>query len=138
MTKSSSFRLLAIVLTALGLLLSLQGCAYLKYRADDFAEIVDIGFTISKKPYFALYADDYRFCHLGMPMWMGTSSGGAAVRWGRPRTLCIPGVCWFMAQRNWAGTASMRVRVERKKRRRTRPGVRGRVHRTRRWRNDGN
>ncbi|MBP1735285.1 MAG: hypothetical protein H6Q53_1572, partial [Deltaproteobacteria bacterium] len=65
MCKSSAFRLLTIVLTAFGFLLSVQGCAYLKYRADDFAEIVDIGFTISKKPYFALYADELSFLPLG-------------------------------------------------------------------------
>jgi hypothetical protein len=58
MYKKHAFRRLATVLSVLALLLSVQGCAYLKYRADDFAEIADIGITVSKKAYFALYADE--------------------------------------------------------------------------------
>ncbi len=58
MCGGSAFRFWAAVLTASGLLLSVQGCAYLKYRADDFAEIADIGLTTSKKPFFAAYADE--------------------------------------------------------------------------------
>ncbi len=58
MDKSSTFRRMATILSALALLLSTQGCTYLKWRLDDFAEIADIGITVSKKPYFALYADE--------------------------------------------------------------------------------
>jgi hypothetical protein len=65
MYKGSSFRSLATVLSALVLVLCIQGCTYLKWRADDFAEIVDIGFTISKKPYFALYADELSLLPVG-------------------------------------------------------------------------
>ncbi len=65
MFKSASFRLLVILVAALGLLPSVQGCAHLKHRADDFAEIADIGFTISKKPYFALYADELSLLPVG-------------------------------------------------------------------------
>ena len=65
MCKSSPFGLLANVITGLVLLLSVQGCAYLQYRADDFIEIADIGFTTSEKPYFALYADELSLLPIG-------------------------------------------------------------------------
>jgi hypothetical protein len=58
MCKKHTFRRLATVVSVFALLLSVQGCAYLKHRADDFAEIADIGIIVSKKPYFALYADE--------------------------------------------------------------------------------
>ena len=73
---------------------SVMGCAgstkrmkpdfqtYLKYRADDFAEIVDIGFTISKKPYFALYADELSLLPVGYGHVDGHFVGWGAVRWG--------------------------------------------------------
>jgi len=65
MYKSSALRRLAIVLCALALLLGVQGCKYLKWRADDFAEVVDIGITISKKPYFAFYSDELSLLPIG-------------------------------------------------------------------------
>jgi hypothetical protein len=53
--KSFAYRLLANVITGSVLLLivEVQGCDYLKFRADDFVWIVDIGFTILNKPCFA-------------------------------------------------------------------------------------
>lgn len=35
----------------------LQGCVYLKNRAGDAMDIIDIGFTFSKKPQFAFFYD---------------------------------------------------------------------------------
>jgi hypothetical protein len=65
MNKSSALRRLATGLSVLVLLLSIEGCAYLKHRANDFTEIVDIGFTTSKKPYFALFADELSILPVG-------------------------------------------------------------------------
>ena len=42
-----------------------QTTRLLRVRADDFAEIVDIGITVSKKPYFALYADELSLLPVG-------------------------------------------------------------------------
>ena len=72
---------------------SVMGCAgstkrmkpdfqtYLKWRADDFAEIVDIGFTISRNHILPSTRTNYRSCRSGMPMLMDTSSAGAEVSW---------------------------------------------------------
>jgi len=65
MHKSPAFRRFATVLGSLALLWGAQGCTYLSYRWDDFAEIVDIGITVSKKPYFALYADELSLLPVG-------------------------------------------------------------------------
>jgi len=65
MDKSLLFRRLAIALIALVLMLCVEGCAYLKHRADDFAEIADIGIIVSKKPYFALFADELSILPVG-------------------------------------------------------------------------
>lgn len=65
MFKTSPFRCITSTIAALALLLGLQGCAYLKHRADDFIEIADIGITVSKKPYFALYADELSLVPVG-------------------------------------------------------------------------
>jgi hypothetical protein len=65
MDKSLLFRRLAIALSALLLMLCVEGCAYFKHRWDDFTEIADIGFTISKKPYFAFYADELSLLPVG-------------------------------------------------------------------------
>ena len=65
MDTRSAFRRMGCVLGILAFLLSMQGCTYLHHRADDFAEIADIGFTISKKPYFALYADELSLVPVG-------------------------------------------------------------------------
>jgi len=43
--------LLALVLILVGS----SGCAYVTYRAEDFAEIVDVGFTFTKTPQIGLY-----------------------------------------------------------------------------------
>ena len=65
MCKGSAIRRMATVLSALALLLSTQGCTYLKWRLDDFAEIADIGITVSKKPYFSVYADELSLLPVG-------------------------------------------------------------------------
>jgi len=77
MNKRSAFRLFAIVLyTFYGVILALllspgaqvskHGFAtYLKWRLDDFAEIADIGITLSEKPYFALYVDELSLLPIG-------------------------------------------------------------------------
>ena len=77
MVKSSALRRLGTVLSVLALLLSIGGCTYLKHRADDFKEIVDIGFTISKKPYFALYADELSLLPVGY-----AHTDGHFIGWG--------------------------------------------------------
>jgi len=65
MYKNSIFRLMVIILIFSGPVLSTQGCTYLKHRADDFKEILDIGITVSKKPYFALFADELSILPVG-------------------------------------------------------------------------
>ena len=65
MYKNSIFRLMVIILIFSGHVLSTQGCTYLKHRADDFKEILDIGITVSKKPYFALFADELSILPVG-------------------------------------------------------------------------
>ncbi len=57
MHKSSALRWLVLLWGTLALDLT-TGCAHLKWRLDDFTEIADIGITVSKKPYFALYGDE--------------------------------------------------------------------------------
>jgi len=44
---------LPLLLALLGLA---QGCAYLNNRANDAKDMIDVGFTFSEKPQFALYA----------------------------------------------------------------------------------
>ncbi len=65
MQKSLAFHRLIAVLSVLVLILSLQGCTYLKWRLDDLAESVDIGIIVSEKPYFALYADELSLLPIG-------------------------------------------------------------------------
>lgn len=46
----------AVLLPALAAaLLAASGCAYVRHRAEDFAEIADIGLTVSGKPRLAFY-----------------------------------------------------------------------------------
>jgi hypothetical protein len=46
----------AVLLPALAAaLLAASGCAYLRHRAEDFAEIADVGLTVSRKPQWAFY-----------------------------------------------------------------------------------
>jgi hypothetical protein len=65
MRKSSVVGLVIVLSGVLATLLSGEGCTYLKYRADDFAEIADLGVTVSSKPYFALYADALSLLPIG-------------------------------------------------------------------------
>jgi len=45
----------ALALSVLATASALSGCAYLKHRGADALDIVDIGLTFSKDPYFAAY-----------------------------------------------------------------------------------
>jgi len=50
-------RRLGLGLVLLGCALPiLQGCTYLKYRAEDAADMMDLGVTWTQKPTFSLYA----------------------------------------------------------------------------------
>ncbi|MCD6385785.1 hypothetical protein J7M23_08410 [Candidatus Sumerlaeota bacterium] len=46
-----------IVSVVFAMLCCLQGCVYLKNRAGDAMDMIDIGFTFSKKPQFAFFYD---------------------------------------------------------------------------------
>jgi len=65
MNKSSALRRLATGLSVLVLLLSIEGCAYLKHRADDFTRDRRHRVYDSKKPYFALFADELSILPVG-------------------------------------------------------------------------
>ena len=56
MTESGATRRMGLLLVVMLALAAGAGCSYLTYRAEDFAEIVDIGVTYSSKPQFALYS----------------------------------------------------------------------------------
>ncbi len=59
-------RSVMLSVSALTVVLLSSGCSYLTHRAQDFAEIVDIGFTASLKPGFALYGDGVSVLPLGI------------------------------------------------------------------------
>jgi hypothetical protein len=49
----------------------LQGCSYLRYRYEDAAEIMDLGFSFTKTPQFAAYSN----CPITRPMGYGKLDG---------------------------------------------------------------
>jgi hypothetical protein len=65
MARRSALRRLGVVLAMVWVLAASQGCTYLRYRGEDFLDIADIGFTVSIKPGFALYADAVSVLPLG-------------------------------------------------------------------------
>ena len=57
MARHSALKRVSVALALVVVLACSQGCAYFRHRGEDLLEIADIGFTLSAKPGFALYAD---------------------------------------------------------------------------------
>jgi hypothetical protein len=74
MTKAEGTWRLAAGLALLGALAGLQGCTYLRHRGNDAIEMVDLGFTWSKKPYVAVHG-----CALGLASLGGGMTDGQFV-----------------------------------------------------------
>lgn len=68
------------------LLFSLQGCLYLKNRVNDAADMIDIGFTFSKKPQFAFFYDFVPVIPVGFGWVDGyyVGLGGGKLNWFDP------------------------------------------------------
>jgi hypothetical protein len=54
-----------IVALLIALALAAQGCTYAGNRARDFADTMDLGFTLSSRPQFAIYACAFGLAGLG-------------------------------------------------------------------------
>ncbi len=48
---------LSLLLALAGMFFALQGCTYARHRGEDFADMFDLGFTITKTPQIGLYAN---------------------------------------------------------------------------------
>ena len=57
MERLLNLRRVCVVLVALVLLASTQGCTYLGNRGHDAAQMLDLGFTFTKTPQFGIYAN---------------------------------------------------------------------------------
>ena len=59
-----------------------QGCTYLQHRGDDFAEMLDIGLTFSKKPQWVFYQSFESIVALGHADYEATFAGWGGGRFG--------------------------------------------------------
>ena len=77
---------LPVILVSLLALSLLQGCSYLKNRWNDAGDMIDVGFTYSKKPQIALYYDFVPIIPIGYGRVEGNyiGLGGGAGRWNSP------------------------------------------------------
>jgi len=57
MHRHVSVRRIGWVLVLAVFMSAFQGCTYMKYRGEDFAEMFDLGFTFTKTPQIGLYAN---------------------------------------------------------------------------------
>ena len=69
---------LSVVMSLVVLLLAVQGCTYLRYRAEDLADVIDLGVTFSKKPGLAVYGT----CPFSLVSGLGGYVDGYFVGWG--------------------------------------------------------
>ncbi|NQU43466.1 hypothetical protein HQ520_09280 [bacterium] len=78
-------RLFALILLA-GLLSISSGCTYFQNRADDAMDMIDLGFTFSKKPGFAFYYDFVPVIPIGVGYVRGSyvGLGGGKLSWLSP------------------------------------------------------
>jgi hypothetical protein len=99
--------LLAIVLLAA--LCVAQGCTYLKNRADDAMDIVDVGFTFSKTPQFAAYYDFVPIIPIGYGDVKGRFvglGGGKLAGWAAHRERSYGLVLWGQEEVGFGKSAS--------------------------------
>lgn len=75
-------RKLSVVVLLLPLILTIQGCSYVQNRWSDVGDVIDVGFTFSKKPQFALFYDFIPVVPIGFGWVDGyfTGLGGGKVR----------------------------------------------------------
>ena len=90
MRRCSILRRSGILLGLAVLLTAGQGCTYLQHRAEDFAEMMDIGITLSAKPGLAAYADGVSVLAGGFSYIDGyfLGWGGGQVGWTRHYEVC--------------------------------------------------
>ena len=69
-------------LVILGVLLASTGCAYMQNRGQDFTDIFDIGFTVSRKPQFSFYVGLFSTVSIGYSNFDGTLLGMADRNYG--------------------------------------------------------
>jgi len=72
----------ALLVLLAGVLVSGSGCAYLENRGNDFADIFDVGVTVSSKPKICVYASFLGLLSLGYSNFDGTLHGLADCRVG--------------------------------------------------------
>ena len=82
MKGPSILRRLGIVMGLVGLLMATQGCTYLQHRGDDFAEMMDLGITITREPCIGLYANGLSLVCAGYSKIDGTFAGWGGGQFG--------------------------------------------------------
>jgi hypothetical protein len=65
-----------------GMFICTQGCTYLSNRGQDAMDMVDVGFTFSKDPHFALYYDFIPIIPIGYGKVEGTFAGLGGGKFG--------------------------------------------------------
>ena len=85
MTVDGALRRMCVGLALAAALAVLQGCTYLRHRAEDAKEVVDLGVTWSKKPCFSVYSCGLGLTSLGAGKLDGKFAGMGGGRLGVQR-----------------------------------------------------
>jgi hypothetical protein len=75
---------LSILLACFMFFALLAGCSYLKKRGNDASDIIDLGFTVSKKPQFGLFLDWFNITPFGFSHFDGWLLGWGMRNAGLP------------------------------------------------------
>lgn len=72
------------------LLICTTGCAYMRYRAEDAADILELGITVSAKPKFSIYGSGISMLTVGYSNFEGRfiGIGGSRIGWPRHANKC--------------------------------------------------
>jgi len=91
MKGSSILRRLSVVVGLAGLLMATQGCTYLQHRGEDFAEMVDVGITLTDTPQWGFYWNSLEIFPVGYSEVDGTFVGWGGGQFGATR---LYNKCW--------------------------------------------